>query len=124
MSQPKPSNFVERKLSEQEKLWLICGLNTLKTGEYFGGGKWVDVATNETKELDEPIDAQFFLEQIDGLRVVRKCNCGDATCHTVMFQNFETGKSVAIVCGNTEDKRMLIIHINKDTGLLAELEII
>ena len=114
---------VNRELTEQEKNWLIRGLETLKTGEYFGGGNWVDLDTNETKELDVPLDPEFFLAQIDELRVVDKCPCGDATCHTVKFQNFEIGKSEAIVCSSTEDKRMLIIHINEDTGKLAELEI-
>jgi hypothetical protein len=42
----------------------------------------------------------------------------------VKFQNFETGKSVALVCDSTDDGRMLIIHINEDNGLIAELEII
>ena len=115
---------MNRELTEQEKKWLIRGLETLKTGEYFGGGRWVDLDTNETKKLDEPVDAEFFLQQIDELQVVDKCLCGDATCHTVKFQNFKRGKSVAIVCSSTEDKRMLIIHINEDTGHLAELEII
>jgi hypothetical protein len=115
---------VNRELTEQEKNWLIDGLKTLETGEYFGGGRWIDLDTNETKEHDEPIDAEFFIAQIDELRVVDKCTCGEANCHTVKFQNFEVGKSVAIVCSATEDKRMLIIHINEDTDKLAELEII
>ncbi len=114
---------MNRELTEQETNWLISGLKTLETGEYFGGGSWVDLDKNKTKELDEPLDADFFLEQIEGLRVIDKCPCGEATCHTVKFQNFEIGKSVAIVCSSTEDKRMLIIHINEDTGQLAELEI-
>ncbi|MBA3601955.1 MAG: hypothetical protein H0W45_12135 [Acidobacteria bacterium] len=63
---------VNRELTEQEKNWLIRRLETLKTGKYFGGGNWVDLDTNETKELDEPFDAEFFLEQIDELRVVDK----------------------------------------------------
>lgn len=125
MSKTKNEEIIEnRSLTEQEKNWLIRGLETLKTGEYFGGGNWVDLETNKTKELDEPLDPEFFLAQIDELRVVGKCHCGDATCHTVEFQNFEIGKSVAIVCSSTEDRRMMIIHINEDTGPLAELEII
>ncbi|QQS42118.1 MAG: hypothetical protein IPM63_04010 [Acidobacteriota bacterium] len=110
-------------MTEQEREWLVLGLETLRTGEYFGGGNWVDLETNKAKELDQPLDPQPFLQQIDELRVVDKCPCGEARCHTVTFQNFEIGKSVAIVCSSTKDSRMLIIHINEDTGRLAELEI-
>jgi hypothetical protein len=115
---------MNRSLTEQERRWLIRGLNTLETGEYFGGGNWIDVETNETLPLDEPIDSQFFLSQIEDLRVTGKCNCGEKNCHTILFQHFEMGKSTAIVCYHTEDKRQLIIHINEDSGMLAELEVV
>lgn len=115
---------MNRLLTQQEKSWLIRGLNTLATGEYFGGGRWVDTKTNKTKKLDKPINPEFFIEQIENLRVIGSCNCGEANCHTVQFQNFEIGKLVNLVFYNTEDKRMLLIHINEDTNQLAELEII
>ena len=114
---------MNRALTKQERDWMVRGLETLRTGEYFGGGKWVELDTNKKKELDQPIDPGPYLHQIDELRVVDKCTCGEPKCHTVKFQNFEIGKSVAIVCSSTEDKRMLIIHINEETGRLAELEI-
>ncbi len=115
---------MKRPLTKQEKDWLLRGLETLETGEYFGGGNWVDVENNCRKELDKPVDPNFLLEQIDELQVIEMCSCGEPNCHTVKFQDFETGKSVAIVCYHTEDKRMLIIHINENNGKLAELEII
>jgi hypothetical protein len=115
---------VKRPLTKQEKDWLLRGLKTLETGEFFGGGNWIDVENKRRKKLDKPVNANFLLEQIDELQVTEKCNCGEPNCHTVKFQNFEIGKSVAVVCYHTEDKRMLIIHINENNGKLAELEII
>lgn len=106
---------MNRKLTVQEKKWLIRGLNSLKTGEYFGGGRWVDMETGETLPPDEPIDPQPFLEQINNLRVIYKCKCGDKNCHTIHFQHFRKGKSVAIVNYYTEDDRMLIIFIDEES---------
>ncbi|HEY0048829.1 MAG TPA: hypothetical protein VGB68_06075 [Pyrinomonadaceae bacterium] len=115
---------MNRPLTEQEKEWMIRGLKTLETGEYFGGGNWIDTKANEIKPLDEPVNSEYFLNQIDNLRVVGKCNCGAPDCHTIQFQHFDKGKSASLVCYHTEDNRMLIILINEDTGKLAELEII
>lgn len=115
---------MNRPITEQEKNWLIRGLKTLETGEYFGGGNWIDTETNEKKPFDEPVSSNFLLNQIDNLRVIDKCDCGETNCHTIKFQHFESGKSVAVVCYHTEDERMLIIHINEDIKMLSELEII
>lgn len=115
---------MNRALTEQEKKWLLRGLNTLGTGEYFGGGKWVDMETNERLPLDELVDPQHLINQVANLRVVGECGCGEPRCHTVQFQHYERGKSAAVVCYQTEGKRMLIIHVNEDSGRLAELEII
>jgi hypothetical protein len=115
---------MNRPLTNQERNWLIRGLKTLETGEYFGGDNWIDTETNKRKSLDQPIDPLFHLQEVESLYVVGQCNCGERNCHTIQFQNYEKGKSAAIVCYHTEDKRMLIIHINESTGKLAELEII
>ena len=115
---------MNREVTKQERNWLIKGLSTLETGKYFGGGRWIDSETGKQKPLDEPIDPDYLLGQVDHLRVVSKCDCGEPDCHTVRFQNFESGKSVALVCDSTDDGRILIIHINEDSGLLAELEVI
>ena len=115
---------MDREITKQERDWLIKGLNTLETGQYFGGGRWIDTKSGETKPIDEPVDPKYWFNQIDNLRVVGKCDCGESNCHTVKFQNFESGKVVALVCDSTYDGRMLIIHIHEDSGLIAELEII
>ncbi len=57
-------------MTDQERAWLMRGLESLPTGEYQGGGKWVEVATNKVKPVDEPINSAFWLQQIDGLTVV------------------------------------------------------
>ena len=117
--------IIGRDLTKQEKDWLIQGLQTLKTGEYFGGGNWIEMETGKIKPLDEPIDPQFFLNQIIWLRVVSKCDCGEPNCHTVRFQKEGYSKSrVAIVTTYIEDGRMLIIHIDEESGIIIELEVI
>lgn len=115
---------MNRELTEQEKKWLIQGLKSLETGEYAGGGNWIDLKTNEILPLDKPITPDFFLNQIEYLRVVGKCGCGEPNCHTVQFQHFEVGKSDNLVIYHTDDNRMLIIMINEETGMLSELEVI
>ncbi len=111
-------------MTEQEKNWLIRGLKTLETGEYRGGGKWIDGKTGKVKPLDEPKNAEPFLRQIDEIEVIYKCACGEPDCHTIRFQNFERGKCGAMVTTATEDGRMLIIDVHRETNLLAGLEII
>ncbi len=115
---------MNRGITKQEKDWLLKGLGTLKSGKYFGSGRWIDTETGKTRPLDEPVDPAYWLNQIENLRVIDKCHCGESNCYTVKFRNFESGKSVALVCDSTDDGRMLIIHINEDNGLIAELEII
>ena len=115
---------MNRKLTEQEKKWLIRGLNSLKTGKYFGGGYWINVKTGKTLPLDEPIDPRPFFDQIDDLRAIYKCKCGDKNCHTVHFQHYRRGRSDAIITYYTKDGRMLIIFVDEETGKLSELEII
>jgi hypothetical protein len=113
-----------RPITEQERAWLMRGLESLPTGEYQGGGKWIEVETNQVKPLDEPVDPTLWLEQIDGLMVVGQCMCGESNCHTVRFRRAGEGRVVALATSSTADRRMLIIHIDDDSGELAELEII
>lgn len=116
--------IIGRELTKQEKNWLYQGLQTLRTGEYFGGGNWIEMETGKIKPLDEPIDPQFFLNQIIWLRVISKCDCGESNCHTVKFQNYNKRNTVALVTTYIEDGRMMIIHIDEESGLLVELEVI
>jgi hypothetical protein len=113
-----------RPITEQEREWLVQGLQSLATGEYSGGGNWIDCETGKVLPKDEPIDPKPYLDQLDALRVMAQCDCGDPNCHTVHFQGFSPGNSVALVEFHTEDDRMLIILVDRDTDKLAELEII
>ncbi|MCG0279053.1 MAG: hypothetical protein L5656_11125 [Thermanaeromonas sp.] len=64
------------------------------------------------------------MAQIEGLQVVDMCRCGDPGCHTVRFQHYRPGKSVALVHTNTLDGRQLVVFVDEETGLLTELEVI
>jgi len=115
---------MNRKLTKQEKNWLISGLKTLETGEYRGGGNLVSGMTGKLKPLDEPKNPEPYLQQIDELRVVSKCKCDDLDCHTVKFQHFERGNCPAIVAIQIEGGRLLIIDVHKEKNLLAGREVI
>lgn len=119
---------MNRKLTQQERNWLLKGLRTLSRGTYFGGGKWVDMKTGKVKPKDKPIDNKKYLRQIDDLRVVKKCSCGEKNCHTVNFQHYRDGyhggHSVALAESTTDDGRMLIVFADRKTGKLTELELI
>jgi hypothetical protein len=115
---------LNRELTSQERAWLRSGLASLATGEYFGGGSWINTETGAAKPLDEPVDPSYWLEQIDTLRVVGQCDCGEPNCHTVQFQDFETGSVRGLVSYHTEDGRILNILINERTGRIAEPEVI
>lgn len=114
-----------RELSDQERVWLVSGIKSLSEEyqappvhrHYISAGKSV---------LDKPelIDSKPLLEQIDGLRVVSKCGCGESSCHTVQFQHVQQGTLETIVNHYTDDGRMLNIDINEETGLIAQLEVI
>lgn len=114
---------MNRPITDQEHAWLIRGLKTFETGEYEGGGNATDAKTGETLPPPEPIDPAPYLAQLDGLRVVGKCGCGQPNCHTIKFQHHGEGSSAAFVTHHTEDERLLIVFENDD-GMLSELEII
>lgn len=113
-----------RPLTTKEKAWLHRALSLLPAGEYLVGGQWEDVETGEVKPLDPPIDPGPYLAQIDSLVVVSKCKCGNPGCHTVDFQHFRSGKSVALVHTHTEDGRELIVFEDEETNFLTQLEVI
>jgi hypothetical protein len=114
----------DRPLTAEERAWLIRGLQMLPTGHAFGGGLSTNYHTGEVLPLDPVVDPAPYLSQLDELRVREICDCGEPECHTVHFQHYVFRKSVPLVYSHTEDDRLLNIFVNKDTGLLAELEII
>lgn len=113
-----------RPLTEQEKDWLRQALALLPTGEHMGGGCWHDPILGGALLPDSPIHPEPYLAQIDNLVVTSRCECGDPGCHTVHFQHYRKGKSVALVHTTTGDGRQLIVFIDGETRMLSELEVI
>ncbi|CAN5632167.1 MAG: hypothetical protein ACR2N0_18320 [Rubrobacteraceae bacterium] len=100
---------MDRQITEQERTWLLRSLKTLEAGEGFPDGEIVYAAP--------------YLTQLGELRVVGECECGEPNCHTIKFQHFGEGASVAFVDHHTEDGRMLTIF-EDEAGMLSELEVI
>ena len=113
-----------RPLTLQERAWLVEGLQTLAAGEHFGGGQWTDAETNTVKPRDEPVDPAPYLAQVDSLRVVGRCECGEINCHTIRFQDYGLGEHSALVMSRTDDGRLLIISISEATERIVELEVV
>ena len=112
-----------RPVTTKERAWLVRGLESLRTGEYVGCHS-INLATGTPPPPGPPIDPQPYLDQLDKLVVVRRCNCGLKNCHTVAFQGFQKGKIRTLVKHNTKDGRWLIITAHEDTNELTELEVI
>lgn len=113
-----------RPLTERERAWLVQALFLLPTGEYMGGGRWVDEETGEVAPLDPPVDPAPYLAQLDGLVVVERCGCGNHACETVTFRGYRPGHAVALVHTETDDGRVLIVYVDEETDELVELEVV
>ena len=111
-----------RPITAQERKWLVRGLNSLASGEYVGCHS-IDLATGTKPPPAPPTDPQPYLDQLDHLVVVHKCNCGGKNCHTVCFRDVPKGKPRTLVMHNTDDCRWLIITVDNETQELAALEI-
>lgn len=112
-----------RPITSQERAWLIRGLNSLRTGEYVGCHA-VDLDTGRKPPLGPSIDPQPYLDQLDKLVVIDKCDCGSKNCHAVSFQQSRQGEILTLVKHSTDEGRWLIISVNCTTKELASLELI
>jgi hypothetical protein len=112
-----------RPITSQERAWLIRGLNSLRTGEYVGCHA-IDLDTWRHPPLGPPVDPQPYLDQLDKLVVIQKCNCGGKPCHTVYFQESQWSEMRTLVMHCTDDGRWLNICVNHTTQELVKLEII
>lgn len=133
-----------RPITAQERAWLVRGLRILATGQYVGCHV-LNLTTRSYPPPGPPIDPRPYLDQLDRLRVVSRCRCGQNNCHKVGFE--QSAKAVtragrvrgedrrdatkqtksrglaALVHYHTGDGRYLIITVDPDTKELAELVI-
>lgn len=114
---------MNRKLTKQEKDWLIKGLEYTQTESCLQRRRLTAKALGKSVEI-KPSDLNVYLVQIDNLRVVKICRCNEPDCHTINFQHWQRGLSRAISVSQIEDGRMLIVEVHKETNLLSGLEII
>jgi hypothetical protein len=117
------STIRPRKITAKERAWLIRGLHSLSTGEYVGCHA-VDLDTGTHPLPGKPVDPRPYLAQLDTLVVIKKCGCGQKTCHTVTFRQSKSCPPSNLVFSKTDDGRLLIIDVNRETGELSGLEII
>lgn len=75
-----------------------------------------------TKALRKRKHLQKYLDQINSLQVVGECGCGDPSCESVYFQNYEHGKSECIAHCFLENSKYIAVFANGDK--LSELEIV
>jgi len=114
---------MDRKITKQEKEWLLRGLNLLK--KYKDNRERYRSEYENYSTLIEQLDIEEIVKELDGLRVVYKCKCGSPDCYTVHFQYFErNAETVGGIIDKLEDNRYLIIGFRKDSGMPTELEII
>ncbi len=104
-----------RRITEQERTWLIQGLATLPAR-----GRWKAAPGTGGAQPEDPAR---YLAQLDDLRVVGMCGCGKPHCHTVHFQHRRRGFEATLVVDSSEGGRMLIVCVDRETDLLAELEV-
>ncbi len=87
--------------------------------------EWIQIAlSDQHKEFG--LDINDYLSQISSLRVIEECDCGDPTCHSVRFQNYEAGNSHGFADGTAKDKDnkafMVTLFVNSATNMISELE--
>ena len=67
-----------------------------------------------------------FLSQVDSLRVIEECDCGDPSCYSVRFSNSEIGYSLGfadgIVYEGTKEEMRIILFLHSESELISEME--
>lgn len=112
-----------RPITDQERAWLARGLESLRATQDLD--RFVIEPKTQRKLLPgESLDPQPYLRQLDQLRVIKKCNCGQKNCHTVTFEGYQRHHSHLLVHHKIDDGRRMMIMIHEDTHALVELEII
>jgi hypothetical protein len=112
---------MNRKLTRQERIWLLRGLRSLKACQV--KDKKLKGKHSILGKFFKNIDVKKTLKTLNELKVIGKCGCGDPKCHTVQFQHFKPFQSIGFV-DRTGDHRYLLIGFDKKTKMLTELEVI
>lgn len=107
-----------RPINRTEKEFLIRGLGVLDKS------KPIPVPGEDGRRAVNWVYMDDLVMQIDSLIVIGKCQCGDPNCHTIQFQHHRCGQSEKIVELSLEDGRILSIYIDRERGLITQLEII
>jgi hypothetical protein len=90
---------MRRLLTKQEKEWLDRGFEAYKAGK--------DIrfkSQSKTIPNTAGLNLDLLVQEIESLRVISKCDCGDPECHTIRFQNYEPGYSREIITYHTEER--------------------
>jgi hypothetical protein len=112
---------MNRKLTRQEKIWLLRGLRSLKAYQF--KDRKLKGKHSILGKFFKNINVKNALKTLDSLRVISKCGCGDPKCHTVQFQHFKPFQSIGFI-DRTGDHRYLLIGFDKKTKMLSEIEVI
>jgi hypothetical protein len=108
-----------RPIAGFEKDYIIKGIESLGNN-----GSPIPVELEDGKAGIFWLDNDEFINQLDSLIIIGKCQCGDPECHTVQFQHYRAGYSIKLVEMILEDGRIMRIFINRELGLVSGLEII
>ena len=107
-----------RKLNKKEISLLSHALSSIRRGENFGGGKWIDLSTKKIVPRT-PSDQLTYIRDVEALRVVE--DLSDKTNICIRFQNYKEGKCVGIV-NYTYHKKNIIVFVNSDNDRICMLE--
>ena len=107
-----------RPIEQFEKEYLLRGLVMLDEA------KPIPIPGEDGTGAVAWIYKEELVMQIDSLVVIGRCQCGDPNCHTVQFQHHRGGHSEKIVELALDDGRTLSIYVDRERGLLSQLEVI
>ena len=86
---------------------------------------WVEEALNQEPEVSDLEKATYKL-QLENLKVIEECDCGDPNCGSVKFSDYVQGHSVAIadaiIHKHSSEEFLVILFINEVSDRFSELE--
>lgn len=102
--------MIERELTSKERHILIGTLSKMRRGDH------------EIFEIDcEPEDPSQYLEQVNDLKVVDVCECGQKSCDTISFIDRNITGEEMIASSNLGNR---LVFIFMENNKLSMMEII